>query len=380
LQASGQGQAIARPQGRPTLLLHACTIYALGGEWREPAAEDKLCVPVPSNMQVFAATSADTDSISESSLRMLDQDLEKLPPTVLAAPPGDRVHLVRQHLLADRSAAKAADQSSVGGGDSGGGPSGSAAASDPAQSWTAIKMMELQLQCSTGRAREVFSCLDIASSPVVQIYAVMSCGSASAAHAVTQPGMASRPGVPAPVAAAAGLSASFSRFVKWLLVHGPDLPFDALYDEHGNLVGLVPDIVVSNEKIFERFPEGILTEAVLRALRARRLKDLPKKTLVQLFQGAYAVQWSLNIEAAESVGACPAGMWLLQLYLAPFFQGLGFDPEAWASSWARSTSSTRTRPCRGGPRRLRWTGPWRCSLKTPTSGTATKGTGPRAPW
>ena len=47
LQASGQGQAIARPQGRPTLLLRACTIYALGGEWREPAAEDKLCVPVP---------------------------------------------------------------------------------------------------------------------------------------------------------------------------------------------------------------------------------------------------------------------------------------------------------------------------------------------
>jgi hypothetical protein len=46
LQASGQGQAIARPQGRPTLLLRACTIYALGGEWREPAAEDKLCVPV----------------------------------------------------------------------------------------------------------------------------------------------------------------------------------------------------------------------------------------------------------------------------------------------------------------------------------------------
>jgi len=42
LQASGQGQAIARPQGRPTLLLRACTIYALGGEWREPAAEDKL--------------------------------------------------------------------------------------------------------------------------------------------------------------------------------------------------------------------------------------------------------------------------------------------------------------------------------------------------
>jgi len=35
------------PQGRPTLLLRACTIYALGGEWREPAAEDKLCVPVP---------------------------------------------------------------------------------------------------------------------------------------------------------------------------------------------------------------------------------------------------------------------------------------------------------------------------------------------
>ena len=34
-------------QGRPTLLLRACTIYALGGEWREPAAEDKLCVPVP---------------------------------------------------------------------------------------------------------------------------------------------------------------------------------------------------------------------------------------------------------------------------------------------------------------------------------------------
>jgi hypothetical protein len=31
---------------RPTLLLRACTIYALGGEWREPAAEDKLCVPV----------------------------------------------------------------------------------------------------------------------------------------------------------------------------------------------------------------------------------------------------------------------------------------------------------------------------------------------
>ena len=47
LQASGQGQAIARPQGRPTLLLRACTIYALGGEWREPAAEYKLCVPVP---------------------------------------------------------------------------------------------------------------------------------------------------------------------------------------------------------------------------------------------------------------------------------------------------------------------------------------------
>ena len=42
LQASGQGQAIARPQGRPTLLLRACTIYALGGEWREPAAEDFL--------------------------------------------------------------------------------------------------------------------------------------------------------------------------------------------------------------------------------------------------------------------------------------------------------------------------------------------------
>jgi hypothetical protein len=35
------------PQGRPTLLLRACTIYALGGELREPAAEDKLCVPVP---------------------------------------------------------------------------------------------------------------------------------------------------------------------------------------------------------------------------------------------------------------------------------------------------------------------------------------------
>jgi hypothetical protein len=34
------------PQGQPTLLLRACTIYALGGEWREPAAEDKLCVPV----------------------------------------------------------------------------------------------------------------------------------------------------------------------------------------------------------------------------------------------------------------------------------------------------------------------------------------------
>jgi hypothetical protein len=47
LQASGQGQAIARPHGRPTLLLRACTIYALGGECREPAAEDKLCVPVP---------------------------------------------------------------------------------------------------------------------------------------------------------------------------------------------------------------------------------------------------------------------------------------------------------------------------------------------
>jgi hypothetical protein len=47
LQASGQGKAIARPQGRPTLLLRACTIYALGGEWREPAAEDMLCVPVP---------------------------------------------------------------------------------------------------------------------------------------------------------------------------------------------------------------------------------------------------------------------------------------------------------------------------------------------
>jgi hypothetical protein len=134
-----------------------------------PAAADAL-------RQVFAATSADTDAISESSLRVLEHDLEKLPPTVLAAPPGNRVHLVRQHLLADRSAAKAADQSSVGGGDSGGGPSGSTAASDPAQSWTAIKMMELQLQCSTGRAREVFSCLNIASPPVVQIYAVMSCG------------------------------------------------------------------------------------------------------------------------------------------------------------------------------------------------------------
>jgi len=47
LQASGQGQAIARLQGRPTLLLRACTIYALCGDWREPAAEDKLCVPVP---------------------------------------------------------------------------------------------------------------------------------------------------------------------------------------------------------------------------------------------------------------------------------------------------------------------------------------------
>ena len=47
LQASGQGQAIVRPRGRPTLLLRACTIYALGGERREPAAEDKLCVPVP---------------------------------------------------------------------------------------------------------------------------------------------------------------------------------------------------------------------------------------------------------------------------------------------------------------------------------------------
>ena len=35
------------PQGRPTLLLRACTIYALGGEWREPAAEGKLCVSVP---------------------------------------------------------------------------------------------------------------------------------------------------------------------------------------------------------------------------------------------------------------------------------------------------------------------------------------------
>jgi hypothetical protein len=35
------------PHGRPTLLLRACTIYALGSEWREPAAEDKLCVPVP---------------------------------------------------------------------------------------------------------------------------------------------------------------------------------------------------------------------------------------------------------------------------------------------------------------------------------------------
>jgi hypothetical protein len=34
------------PQRRPTLLLRACTIYALGGEWREPVAEDKLCVPV----------------------------------------------------------------------------------------------------------------------------------------------------------------------------------------------------------------------------------------------------------------------------------------------------------------------------------------------
>ena len=45
LQASGQGQAIARPQGRSTLLLRACTIYALGGEWREPATEEKLCVP-----------------------------------------------------------------------------------------------------------------------------------------------------------------------------------------------------------------------------------------------------------------------------------------------------------------------------------------------
>jgi hypothetical protein len=36
----------APPQGRPTLLLRACTIYALGGEWREPAVEDNLCVPV----------------------------------------------------------------------------------------------------------------------------------------------------------------------------------------------------------------------------------------------------------------------------------------------------------------------------------------------
>ena len=35
------------PQGRPALLLRACTIYALGGEWREPAAEGKLCVHVP---------------------------------------------------------------------------------------------------------------------------------------------------------------------------------------------------------------------------------------------------------------------------------------------------------------------------------------------
>jgi hypothetical protein len=35
------------PQGRPTLLLRACTIYALGGERREPAAEDNLSVPVP---------------------------------------------------------------------------------------------------------------------------------------------------------------------------------------------------------------------------------------------------------------------------------------------------------------------------------------------
>jgi hypothetical protein len=35
------------PQGRSTLLLRACTIHALGGEWREPASEDKLCVPVP---------------------------------------------------------------------------------------------------------------------------------------------------------------------------------------------------------------------------------------------------------------------------------------------------------------------------------------------
>ena len=34
------------PLRRPTLLLRACTIYALGGEWREPATEDKLCVPV----------------------------------------------------------------------------------------------------------------------------------------------------------------------------------------------------------------------------------------------------------------------------------------------------------------------------------------------
>jgi hypothetical protein len=35
------------PQGRPTLLLRACTIYVLGSEWREPAAEEKVCVPVP---------------------------------------------------------------------------------------------------------------------------------------------------------------------------------------------------------------------------------------------------------------------------------------------------------------------------------------------
>ena len=43
------------PQGRPTLLLRVYTIYALGGEWREPAAEDIFW---PSEYHPFFSTSA----------------------------------------------------------------------------------------------------------------------------------------------------------------------------------------------------------------------------------------------------------------------------------------------------------------------------------